>query len=197
MTQSETANPRMTVAEWGELDEDLGGELVDGLIEEEELPTAMHEAVAAFLLWMLRGWVAARGGMAFGSELKLALGAGKGRKADACAYLAGRALPARRAGATTRPPSIVVEVLSARPRDVRRDRVYKLAEYSAFGVEHYWIVDPVARTLEVHRLARSGEPALALSAAEGVHALPGCDGLSIDLDALWAECDRLPESEDE
>jgi Uma2 family endonuclease len=186
----------LTVGDWSALDDDEPGELVDGRLEEEEMPTALHEAVAQWFLRLLAVWVAARGGIAFGAELKLAVAARRGRKADASVYLPGRRLPGRRAGATRRPPSIVVEVLSPRPRDVRRDTVDKLGDYASFGVDHYWIVDPLARTLEIRELHPAGRHVILLSAAEGSHAAPGCEGLTVDLDALWAEVDRLPDDEE-
>jgi len=185
----------MTTEQWADMDEDEPGELVAGRLEEEEMPTALHEAVALWLAAALRAWLSPLGGMAFGAELKFVVRERCGRKADASGYLPGRPLPGRSQAATRRPPSIVVEVLSPRPRDVRRDLVDKLSEYAAFGVASYWIVDPLARTFEVRELHRDRSPVVVLSAAEGAHAIPGCEGLVIDLDALWAEVERLPEDE--
>ena len=45
---------------------------------------------------------------------------------------------------------MAVEVLS-RSTEVR-DRGRKMQMFARFGVPEYWIVDPVANTLEVHRL---------------------------------------------
>lgn len=112
-------------------------------------------------------------------------------------YLEGRRQPGKMVGATRRPPSILVEVLSPRPRDVRRDVVDKKKEYAAFGVSYYWIVDPVARVVEVFELGPDGRYAVALTASEGRHATPGCTGLEIDLDALWADIEKLPDDEED
>jgi len=185
----------LTLEEWGELDEDVEGELVDGRLEEEEMPTVLHEAVVAWLLWTLRAWVAPLGGFAFGSELKLAVSARRGRKADVSVYLPGRPLPGSSQSFTRRPPSILVEVVSVRPRDVRRDVVDKKQEYAAFRVSYYWLVDPQARTLEILELGADGRFSVALSAADGVHDVPGCQGLELDLAALWASIDALPADE--
>jgi Uma2 family endonuclease len=75
-------------------------------------------------------------------------------------------------------PDLVVEVLSTHTR--RHDRSTKLRWYRQYGVAECWIVDPVARSIEVHsattsapavfedeRLVRSGVlPSLALAAAD-------------------------------
>jgi Uma2 family endonuclease len=47
-------------------------------------------------------------------------------------------------------PDWVCEVLS--PSKPAHDRVWKRRAYAARGVEHYWIGDPAARTLEALRL---------------------------------------------
>ena len=54
------------------------------------------------------------------------------------------------------PPSLLVEVVS----DPRTDRVRKRALYARSGVPEYWIVDPDADRIEVHRLeaGRYGKP---------------------------------------
>ena len=187
----------MTLQEWTDLDEDEPGELVDGRLEEEEMPTALHEAVAAWLVRLLGNWIAPRGGRVFASELRFFVTAGRGRKADASVYFPGRRLPAARAGATRRPPSLVVEVLSPRPRDARRDKIDKLAEFASFGVTYYWLVDPLVRTLEIRELSADGRHVTLLAAADGAHAIDGCEGLVLDLDALWADVDGLPDEDEE
>jgi Uma2 family endonuclease len=81
-------------------------------------------------------------------------------------------------------------VITATPRDQRRDRVDKKVDYAALGVGQYWLIDPEARTLEVLALDANGRFVEVLAAAEGTHDVPGCEGLRLDLDALWGEVDR-------
>lgn len=47
-------------------------------------------------------------------------------------------------------PDWVCEVLS--PSSARLDRIKKMAAYARHGVGHAWLVDPIAKTLEVYRL---------------------------------------------
>ncbi len=47
-------------------------------------------------------------------------------------------------------PDLVIEILS--PSTADRDRGKKLALYGRHGVTEYWLVDPVAETIQTHRL---------------------------------------------
>ena len=55
-------------------------------------------------------------------------------------------------------PDLVVEILS--PATAERDRGYKRVLYARHGVAEYWLIDPEAATVWVHRL-RDGSLALA------------------------------------
>lgn len=199
ISQSQLTEPpaerRITFADWISLPEDEPGELVDGRLVEEEVPDAVHEVIVAWVIRVLGGWLVPQGGLVLGSEAKYAVSAVSGRKPDASAYMPGSRKPPRR-GPISAPPDLMVEVLSPSPRDARRDRVEKLYEYASFGVRWYWIIDPQGRTLEILELGTDHRYVHTRSAAEGiVDGLPGLDGLTLDLDALWSEVERLgPES---
>ena len=180
----------MTVDEWVALPEDVSGELVDGMLVEEEMPDFVHEDVVVWLTAQLRAWLRPRGGWVAGSNAKLALTEDKGRMSDVLVYFPGRRPEPR--GPIRTPPDIAVEVVSRGPRDVRRDRVTKLGEYAAFGIAFYWIVDPQLRTFEILVRSLDGLYVHTVSAESGVlQSIPGCDGLTLDLDDLWAELDEL------
>ena len=48
------------------------------------------------------------------------------------------------------PPDLLIEILSEGNR--RHDEVRKRVLYESFGVQEYWIVDPVLETIKVYRL---------------------------------------------
>src|SRR5262245_53433442 len=131
--------PEMTLVAWAQLPEDEPGELLDGRLVEEEMPDAIHEVVVTWLTFTLRVWLAGRAAVVLGSDVRLAVSARRGRKADAVVYLPGSKKPPAR-GLVKTPPDIAIEVVSASPGDGRRDRVEKPDEYAAFGVKWYWIV---------------------------------------------------------
>jgi Uma2 family endonuclease len=186
-----TSPGRMTVHEWAAMPEDEPGELCDGVLVEEEVPDLTHETAVLWLGALLRAWVVALGGFAFGSEVKFALSNLRGRKPDLSVFFPGRpALPRR--GPVKIPPDIAVEIVSPSAADQRRDRIAKLADYAAFGVRFYWMLDPSARTFEILELGADGRYVHVLGASEGKLLLvPGCAGLTLDLDELWREIDRL------
>jgi Uma2 family endonuclease len=178
----------MMLDEWAALDEDVEGELVDGVLEEEEMPTVLHELVVTWLTVVLRRWAGRRRALVLGSETKIAVGPRRGRKPDLSVFLP-PSLPAPSDTLVRVPPVLAIEVASPRPRDIRRDRLEKLTDYAHAGVRTYCIIDPQVRTLELYTLSGQGRYLVALSAANGRVRVPGCPGLVIDLGALWAEAD--------
>ncbi len=178
----------MTLDEWATLDDDVEGELVDGHLEEEEMPTVLHELVVTWLATALRRWARRHRGFLLGSELKIAVGPRRGRKPDLSIFLP-PALPAPSETLVRVAPHLAVEVTSPRPRDVRRDRVEKLADYARARVRYYCLVDPQLRSVEIYELGRDERYAVAVSTGAGRVRVPGCPGLVLDVDALWAEVD--------
>ncbi len=178
----------LSLAEWVALGEDESGELVDGHLEDEEVPDAIHELAVTWLAALFRRWLGTTG-FVLGSEVKLALQR-TGRKPDLSVYFPDRRPPPRR-GALQEAPDLVVEVVTPTPRDERRDRVEKMEEYAQFGVRWYWIVDPALASLEIFALEQDGRYKKVLGVTSGAHATPGCEGLVVDVSSLWAELARL------
>ena len=187
---SEAAGRVLTVEDWLAFSEDDEGELVAGRLVEEEVPDAVHEIAITWLVWVFRQWLSGKG-FVFGSELKILTSADTGRKPDVVVFLPGAAAPPRR-GPITKPPDILVEVVTPSPRDERRDRVEKMAEYARFAVRYYWLVDPALGSFEIFELTGQGYYQKVVGITSGtVDPVPGCTGLRVDVDALWAELERL------
>jgi Uma2 family endonuclease len=182
----------LDVRRWGEMPEDNPGELVEGRLVEEEMPNQVHEVVVIFIASVLRAWLVPRRGFVGGSNAKFAIADDRGRKPDAYAFFPGTPMPPPAASVSEVPPDLMVEVVSTSPADARRDRIEKLGEYARFGVRYYWIVDPTLRSVEILELGASGRYEHACVATQGViERVPGCEGLALDIDALWREVDRL------
>jgi Uma2 family endonuclease len=186
----ETVHGELSLDEWFALPEDERGELVDGHLVEEEVPNYVHEILVILLGSLLREWFVPRGGFVGGSDAKLAVGPKQGRKPDLTVYLAGTPLPPA-SGIITQPPDIAIEIVSPTPRDGRRDRVEKVADYAAFRVRYYWLLDPQLRSLEILERGLKGRYEHLLGATEGKVEIPGSDGFVLDLDAVWAEIERF------
>lgn len=118
----------MTLEEWAALDEDAEGELVDGFLVEEEVGSFLHEAAVAWLIEKLRGWARPRGGYVFASNVRYRIHDRTGRKPDVTLHFA--APKPGRGDLQTSMPDVLVEVVTPRPRDERRDRVEKMTDYA-------------------------------------------------------------------
>lgn len=83
-------------------------------------------------------------------------------------------------------PDWVCEVLS--PSTVQLDRLKKLRIYAENGVSFAWLVDPIARTLEVLSLDEHGSWTLngTYGGSDVVRAVP-FDAIELPLELLWAE----------
>jgi len=89
-------------------------------------------------------------------------------------------------------PDWVCEILS--PSTATTDRAIKMPIYAREGVEHLWLVDPDARTLEVYALREERRWLLldTLKDDDGVRQ-PPFDAIEFPLATLWA--DPLPAAE--
>ena len=86
-------------------------------------------------------------------------------------------------------PDWVCETLS--PSTARIDRRLKLGIYARAGVGHLWLLDPLARTLEVLSIDRErGQWRVAAVHGDNERVRPEpFDVIEIDLATLWTELD--------
>ena len=80
-------------------------------------------------------------------------------------------------------PDWICEVVS--PSTASMDRVKKLAIYAREGVRHAWLIDPIARTLEVLRLENGRWTIISTAAGLDVVRAEPFDALELDLSLLW------------
>jgi Uma2 family endonuclease len=66
-----------------------------------------------------------------------------------------------------------------------------MSEYAKFGVPYYWLVDPGLGTFEIFERTPAGYAQVVAVTGGRVESVPGCAGLVVDVDALWAELARL------
>lgn len=165
----------------------LVAEIVDGVLSTQPRPAARHAFASSALGGELHGpFMRGRGGpggwiLLDEPELHLAEDV---LVPDLAGWRRER-LPALDVSAIDVAPDWVCEVLS--PSTTGRDRAAKLPAYAKAGVLHAWLVDPVARTLEV--LRRVAEHWVIVGTHHGdavVHAEPFVE-LSLELTALWID----------
>ena len=82
-------------------------------------------------------------------------------------------------------PDLTVEVLSR--STARRDRGRKMEMYARYGVPEYWIVDPVANTLEIYLLAAGAYDLAAKCDADAEVLSPTLRGLSFAAGRIFEE----------
>jgi hypothetical protein len=96
----------------------------------------------------------------------------------------------RLALAAGEPPRMSIEEWAAMPEDEPGELVGGMLVEEEVA-DWYWLLHLDLHVFEVRELTADGRYAVILAAAEGRVALPGCGDLALDLDALWAELDRL------
>ena len=163
-------------------------QLIDGELDTQPRPSLAHQMVSSVLGAELdspfRRGRGGPGGWILVDEPELHLGADV-LVPDLAGWRRERMPVVEHAAFANLAPDWVCEILS--PSTARIDRIKKLPIYKSHGVKHVWVVDPLARTLEVFRL--EGER-LFLHAThaedERIRAEP-FDAIELELGVLWAD----------
>ncbi|MCA9713045.1 MAG: Uma2 family endonuclease [Myxococcales bacterium] len=98
---------------------------------------------------------------------------------------AGKEAPEATYDDLTLAPDWICEILS--PSTSRLDRIHKLPIYAREGVRHAWLVDPIARTLEVFRLEGGRWTLIGAHGDEPTVRAEPFDAVDLDLLALWGD----------
>ena len=173
----------------GALPENLVGEIINGRLHTHPRPAGPH-AIAASALGMDIGpayqrgrggpggwWIIDEPEVHFVVDTEVTV-------PDLAGWRRERLPEIPRGHRFTVPPDWICEVLS--PGTARTDRIEKMPLYASFGVGFLWLLDPLARTLEVFAL-RDGRWSMvgAHQGTEPVRAVP-FEEIEVDLEALWA-----------
>jgi Uma2 family endonuclease len=146
--------PRLTYPELRLMPDDgKRYELIDGEVFVTPSPSEKHQRVLVKLLVSIYNHVDARNlGRVYIAPFEVVFGEKTALQPDLLFVSTGRlgiVGPEYVLGA----PDLVVEVLS--PYRQSYDRVTKLEQYALHGVTEYWVVDPIAESVEINTLAGS------------------------------------------
>jgi len=89
-------------------------------------------------------------------------------------------------------PDWVCEVVS--PSTARLDRAKKLGIYAAEGVRHAWLVDPLARTIEVLRLVRGRWAIAATHAGDAAVRIEPFEEIELEIGTFWEDAADEPDA---
>ena len=167
-------------------------EFTDGRLEFLPMPTEVHEAILQFLLFALYGFVEKNElGKVYSNGIRLRIRPRKVRLPDII-FLHKDHFHARH-NRVWDGADLVMEVVSDDPKDHKRDYDEKLADYAEANVAEYWIVDPQRERVLVHRLD-GDRYAIHGEYARGQHATSALlEGFQIDVAALLAVAEDIPE----
>ncbi|WP_394843819.1 Uma2 family endonuclease [Pendulispora brunnea] len=167
------------------LDEDDLRELIDGEFVEVEVPGGPHEYVVLKLVTALENWAnATEAGIVLASGYPVRISERRGVMPDAQFYARDNpSLRDQQDSLSQGHPSLAVEISS--PSSRRIDRVVKFGYYASIGTPEYWIIDPVARTLD-RFLLRDEQYAPVDSLGENAFFRPETlPGFELALERIW------------
>lgn len=129
-------------------------EILDGELAVTPAPTTQHQRISRDLQFILHAHARANGlGEVYDAPVDVILAPTTVAQPD-LVFVSTECAGIVTQRAIEGPPDLLVEILS--PWSLQQDRVTKARLYARFRVPHYWVVDPVARTLEEYRLAGRG-----------------------------------------
>jgi Uma2 family endonuclease len=151
----ERVQPRVSYADLERAPEDGHRyELYDGEVFVVPAPVPLHQVVQHALTERLRECSRRDGGFAIDAPVDVVFSDYDVVQPDIVYFAPERAHLVDLRSAIRHAPDLCVEILS--PSTEATDRGRKLQVFARYGVPEYWIVDPVAEAIEVHRLEASG-----------------------------------------
>jgi Uma2 family endonuclease len=154
MDAMKAVRPRLTYPELRLMPDDgKRYELIDGEVFVTPSPSEKHQRVLANLLVSIHNHIKAGNlGRVYIAPFDVVFGEKTALQPDLL-FVSAKRLGIIGPEYVLGAPDLVVEVLS--PYRQSYDRVTKLEQYALHGVTEYWVVDPIAESVEIHVLAGS------------------------------------------
>jgi Uma2 family endonuclease len=195
------ADPARRVATYDDVlaaPEGMTAEILDGELHLSPRPGGAHQLTAssmgADVLVTFARESGGPGGWIILHEVELHLGAPAPRTVVAVPDLSGwrkeRMPKPPTTAAVELPPDWVCEVLSPGARNARRDRLLKAEAYHRAGVGWMWLVDPLARTIEVMQHTEAGWLRVQTHDGDGEARLAPFDAVAFDTAPWWPPVDE-------
>ncbi|MCC7381573.1 MAG: Uma2 family endonuclease [Deltaproteobacteria bacterium] len=180
---------RATYQDLVDLPENVIGEILDGELHAQPRPAVPHASSSSNLGGLLHGPFrfgrGGPGGWVILDEPELHLGAEPDVLVpDLAGWRRERMPETPGTPAISLAPDWICEVLS--PSTAKIDRVKKLPIYAREAVGHAWLVDPIARTLEVYRHDAGRWVLIAAFADEVVVRAEPFDAIELELGLLFS-----------
>ncbi len=167
-------------------------ELTDGRLEFLPMPTEIHESLVRFLFFALHAFVENQKlGQVYWTGIRLRIRPRKFRLPDVI-FLHNDHYHARHNRAWDG-ADLVMEVVSDDAKDRQRDYEQKLLDYAEAKVAEYWIIDYQRQTVLVHRLHGSQYQVHGQFTRGQLAASALLNGFAVDVAALFATADEIPE----
>lgn len=181
-----TAQGRMTYAQFLREYEGESAEWVNGEARPMSPVTSEHDDISGFLYAIMREYVQRQGvGRVLHDKFQMKTAPNlPGREPDVM-FVSSARLPELHRTWLEGPADLVIEVVS--DESVERDRMTKFAEYEQGGVPEYWLLDPVAKTVDFYARGADGRYHAAAPDAAGVYESTALPGFRLDTAWLWAE----------
>ncbi len=186
---SPTAKKLATYEDLYKIPENTIGEIIAGELHVSPRPAPKHSKVSSTLGMRVGspfqfGESGGPGGWIILDEPELHL-EGQVFVSDLASWKKERLSAAPEGNGITVVPNWICEILS--PSTLRLDRVIKMPLYGSFGVSHLWLIDPIAKTLEVFKLENSKWTLLGSYADDAKVRAEPFEVIELSLKELWWE----------
>lgn len=173
-----------TYADYAKLEENAPYQLINGMFVKSPSPVPYHQSISKHIQFKLYTLEQQGKGKVFDAPIDVYLSEENTFQPDLI-FIVTERLSIIGNKKIEGPPDIVIEILS--PHTAYYDLRQKKEVYEQYGVKEYWIVDPMAKRIDVYE-NKGKKYVLITSAAEtGEVSSELLGGFSVNLDSLFVE----------